>query len=1020
MKILRIRFKNINSFYGEHPAIDFSGSPLSSTGLFIISGPTGAGKSTLLDVITLALYNEVPRLGRTISKTEIDKQGSVVNMKAADEPKSEAYAEVEYEARGKQYRSRWSIAKNRNGNWNNYQMEIAELPEGKLLDVKKLTDYPEVNAQIIGLKYEQFVKSIILAQGSFAEFLKADRNTRGKLLEDITGTHIYRSLGAAAFEKDKTWGEKLRLKEAEMNGVQLLSKEQIGELEQKRKLAEQEKTVAEGQFTYWDTEKRLWEECQNLQNRLERLGQDKVALQQQIEAFAPTVERLRQHESVSTFAGDLSLLREKQQTLEKLQQQARELAVRREQLAAERIKLLEEAAGMVGVAVVQDAFLKEVDSFENQIQALTTKIKELRAQASPLMTTLQNEVAGSRFPFIQKLPFRNIEESQSILAAEESKQQAVLSYFPTGFDADTELHALNEQEKEMIELTNALVRRRSVGEEGSSRKTKLAQAQQIVQEATPQLAQLGEELEKISQKITQLREQRDRELTRDRLDEQRKQLKAGEECPLCGSTHHPFVHEYVNNLLHLQESIKATEQEQKDLQKRERELAATLKAAQAQVATLTPELLALREQYKEADAKVNEYLTRLNLAAKADPETIEVQIKEQREQADIKKSKIRAWVQARETAETILRLRQHFTQLVHYREQVSKQQEVLRKRYAGEDVQADANRLRHRWMTWDNATRTTEEAALTNQKQTTETEQAVQVLQGTLLSNLQEVGIATVEEASSRLLPPQEYQRLKQQYDGLNDRRKQLDTQEKTLHEDLIAKNKLRKVSDVAAEDLVTNVEKYRKLRDQYLGEAATYAEQLRNNEHNIQRFAHLQSELDVLRRQRRKWELLKKYIGDATGNAFSNYAQSLTLSNLIGLANLRLRLLSDRYILDKPHNDADSLFVLDTYQGNTPRAVTTLSGGETFTISLALALALSDLASRNVRIESLFIDEGFGTLDPDSLEIALGTLERLQSDSQKIVGVISHRHEMKDRIPVQIQVEKGTDGTSKVVLVGG
>ncbi|HEV7351094.1 AAA family ATPase [Telluribacter sp.] len=1016
MKILRIRFKNINSFYGEHPAIDFSGSPLSTTGLFIISGPTGAGKSTLLDVITLALYNEVPRLGRTISKTEIDKQGSVVNMKAADEPKTEAYAEVEYEAKGKQYRARWSIAKNRNGNWNNYQMEIAELPEGKLLDVKKLSDYPDVNAQLIGLKYEQFIKSIILAQGSFAEFLKADKNTRGKLLEDITGTHIYRTLGAAAFEKDKAWQETLRLKEAEIQGVQLLTAEQIGELEHRKGLAEREKSVAEGQFEHWNTEKRLWEECQTLTIRLEKLDQEKKALQQQIEAFAPMVERLRQHESVSTFAGDLSLLREKQQALDKVRQQARELATRSNQLAEERQKLLHEAGTLVGQPLLEEQYLEVLTRFENEIQGVNTKVKELRAQASPLMTTLQNEVAGSRLIFIKNLPFRNIEESQAVLAAEEGRQQAVLAYFPPGFDSDTELNGLNEQEKEIIELTNALALRKSLGEEGSSKKSRLALAQKTVQESSPLLARLGEDLEKTSLKIVEFREQLNRELTRNSFEEQRKQLKEGEECPLCGSTHHPFVHEYINNLFSLQETIKAAEREQKELQIQEKELAATLNTARSQAETLTPELEILRKQYREAESTVKTYLNRFGLTDEAEKEAIDTQ----KEKINIQKARIKAWVQARETIEAIKRLQQHFTQLIHFREQVNKQQDLLKSRYTGDDIQADANRLRQRWLSCENATKTTEEALAVNKKLSSETELTVNNLLDNLQKSLLEVGIGSVDEASSRLLPTQEYQRLKQQHEGLNDRRKQLAVQEKTLHDELASKNNLRKVSDVSADDLATNVEKYRKLRDEYLGQVATCAEQLRNNEQNSKRFAHMQSELEVLRRQRHKWELLRKYIGDATGNAFSNFAQGLTLSNLIGFANLRLRLLSDRYILDKPHNDADSLFVLDTYQGNTPRAVTTLSGGETFTISLALALALSDLASRNVRIESLFIDEGFGTLDPDSLETALGTLERLQSDSQKIVGVISHRHEMKDRIPVQIQVEKGTDGTSKVVLVGG
>ena len=180
-----------------------------------------------------------------------------------------------------------------------------------------------------------------------------------------------------------------------------------------------------------------------------------------------------------------------------------------------------------------------------------------------------------------------------------------------------------------------------------------------------------------------------------------------------------------------------------------------------------------------------------------------------------------------------------------------------------------------------------------------------------------------------------------------------------------------------------------------------------------------MQNELEQLRQQRRKWDLLNRYIGDSTGNRFSNFAQNLTLSNLIGLANQRLRHLSDRYILDKPKEDTDSLFVIDTYQGNAQRAVNTLSGGETFTLSLALALALSDLASQNVSIESLFIDEGFGTLDPDSLDMALGMLERLQSESQKTIGIISHVEALKERIGTQIRLFKNANGLSTMEIVG-
>ena len=122
--------------------------------------------------------------------------------------------------------------------------------------------------------------------------------------------------------------------------------------------------------------------------------------------------------------------------------------------------------------------------------------------------------------------------------------------------------------------------------------------------------------------------------------------------------------------------------------------------------------------------------------------------------------------------------------------------------------------------------------------------------------------------------------------------------------------------------------------------------------------------------------------------------------------------------MLNKP-KDNGPLTVLDQYQGNIQRSVTTLSGGESFLISLALALSLSDMASKNVKLESLFIDEGFGTLDHDTLEVAMNTLEKLQTESQKTVGVISHVEALKERINVQIKLQKDAMGYSSIHVEG-
>ena len=150
----------------------------------------------------------------------------------------------------------------------------------------------------------------------------------------------------------------------------------------------------------------------------------------------------------------------------------------------------------------------------------------------------------------------------------------------------------------------------------------------------------------------------------------------------------------------------------------------------------------------------------------------------------------------------------------------------------------------------------------------------------------------------------------------------------------------------------------------------------------------------------------LNSLIGSADGAKFRRFAQGLTLANLVTLANQQLLQLFSRYQLQCQQADNLALEVIDTWQGDNARDIKTLSGGESFLISLALALALSDLVSNKHSIDSLFLDEGFGTLDNNTLEVALNALDNLNA-SGKMIGVISHVDALKERIAVQIKVKK-------------
>ena len=165
------------------------------------------------------------------------------------------------------------------------------------------------------------------------------------------------------------------------------------------------------------------------------------------------------------------------------------------------------------------------------------------------------------------------------------------------------------------------------------------------------------------------------------------------------------------------------------------------------------------------------------------------------------------------------------------------------------------------------------------------------------------------------------------------------------------------------------------------------------------------------------KWDRLNQLLGDAKGTSFRKIAQSYVLASLIRSANSYMKTLTDRYTLHvEPGTFVISLE--DAYQGFVRRAATTISGGESFLVSLSLALALSDMGSQ-LSVDTLFIDEGFGTLSGEPLQHAINTLQSLRAQSGRHVGIISHVEELQERIPVQIQVrQEGNNSFSTVHVV--
>ena len=245
------------------------------------------------------------------------------------------------------------------------------------------------------------------------------------------------------------------------------------------------------------------------------------------------------------------------------------------------------------------------------------------------------------------------------------------------------------------------------------------------------------------------------------------------------------------------------------------------------------------------------------------------------------------------------------------------------------------------------------------------------------------------------------------------------DTQEKLKkhkekEQEIQDKQEEKKNIDEVAQEL----QELQSKKDELQKDIGVLTQILERNEEDSKKHQKKIQELEEKKEKFKVWVKLQEMIGSADGNKFAKFAQGITLDQLINLANNHLSLLSSRYELQRSVEQKQILEidVCDSFQGNTIRPVSTLSGGESFIVSLSLALGLSELASQKIAIDSLFLDEGFGTLDEDSLETALNALNLLQS-SGKMVGVISHVEALKERIPLQIKVVPKGDGTSFVEI---
>ncbi len=451
MKILKITLQNIHSLKGLHK-VDFTNGPLSKTGLFAITGPTGSGKSTLLDAITLALFNQTPRTG-SLSKSAIEKMGAVITRNT-----DEAFAEIEFETRNKIYRSKWEISRARTGNLRDYNMQLSfrnEKGDFEFFDLKK-GDVPAKNAEIIGLNYDQFVKSILLSQGEFARFLKADPKERSELLEKITGTGIYRAIGRAAFEKQREEKQKLEQIEQKLMDIKILSSDEISTFNQQLEALNQESFVAAIKREVCGAGIKTKKDLKIKSEAAAKLKERQGFLIVEEEKLAPEKNKLKLHQLVLPLKSDLDKLTTLQSSKIKAENEAQTLKKLASKLNEELEKEQKALAGKTiekenikDSLIAQKPLFEEVLKLDKEIEVSKTKKNELNER----LVLLNRE---------EKSEQQKLDESRKTLAATDEKLRNIKKFM----DENPLLENIGEALPGLIENNRQLSDGRQIFEEG--------------------------------------------------------------------------------------------------------------------------------------------------------------------------------------------------------------------------------------------------------------------------------------------------------------------------------------------------------------------------------------------------------------------------------------------------------------------------------------------------------------------------------------------------------------------------
>lgn len=1130
MKLKKLQIHNIASI--EDATIEFDKQPLNDSEVFLITGKTGAGKSTILDAICLAIYDDTPRLNATQMDGKINDAGDEVQVydvrQLMRRNTGEAWVTLSFEGNnGLDYESTWSVARARNkvdGRLQNVKRSLTRI--GDDVTYTKKGEIDQEIAAAVGLDFNQFCRTTMLAQGQFTQFLNSKDKDKAAILEKITGVDAYTKIGKKVYEVTKRKEQLFVEAQKRTEGKKVLSAEEIELRKQEEKLitdhqnafATQRKALEE-KVTWIKKSGELAEESQKAQQTLDtaktQLEEKEVGEQRLlVNRWNETIEVRNHLDKQVRSAKDAECaqkeLAEKQHDFAMCihtQRHAAQMLANKKQTLAETVAKIDagkekdhviaQAQTVIGHVngIAQDR--KKIDSHQASIKELNATVQDLEEELKKSKT----EVEGKK--------------------EERTKKQSALQ--------EAEAKANGIPMARLREKSEALNKRLADIAIAHERLQTLADAQQHIADEEKGIAEDDKRIATLHKDIAAkqpgvekarlLAEERKRALEQQvaTVNEWAKKirsgLKQGDRCPVCQQLVVSVPQETLLNELYsqaekdhqeaeanhksladalagLQNDLKVAQQlRDKRVKALDEDKSKSLSKAQEAVKNI---FLTLNMEYSE---QANSQLDNLQRQLQEDIADNKAALKEGEDAEKLVKSERKAYDSACTDCDEAAKHRDD-TQRKIDREQANikstealiaqRVKDIAEAETALSQILADSGAWANDWHEQDTDFVAELDGLVNERKQLNDkaadlktdiarVEEMLQRVDGTIeritelcadWKNLPPVDgtVADLEKSINDL-----YADVRKWTSQLDEAKKIKAEQEREVQA-FIAANELYSMELIAAlsthtlAEITAIAEKLNKLQSAFDNAMVLVGNQQRlkaehehkrpelSGEDNLEtlneKLAQIeaaqneqQQRLGVIKREfedddkvkeelkelhveeerakkeYERWNKMNSLIGDATGGKFQRIAQSYVLAALISAANFYMKTLSPRYILQvQPGSFVIS--IEDAYQGYARRAVSTISGGESFLVSLSLALALSDIGNQ-LSVDTLFIDEGFGTLSGEPLMSAINTLRALHTRMGRHVGIISHVEELQERIPIQIKVEQeGNSSCSKVSVV--